>query len=163
VIALLAPLLAAACAGPGASARDEGMMARQVDTAQGQLKVTRQSAPDGSKTFTISLGSKVIAEEREFDSVYVEAVHPRDKPPALVLLGLGTGGSGCPGYFKIVDLTAGGGARITEKFGNCSDLFSAKVDNGAWRIDIPKFGGASAQSWLYRDGTLTRLPPSPAP
>jgi hypothetical protein len=138
------------------------MMARQVETAQGQLKITRQSAPDGSKTFTISLGSKVIAEEREFDSVYIEAVYPRDEEPALVLLGLGTGGSGCPGYFKVVELTAGGGARITEKFGNCSDLFSTSGEDGGWRIDLPKFGGAPAQSWVYREGRLTRLPPPPA-
>ena len=156
-VTLLAPLMLAACSGPGASALDEGMLARQVTTAQGPLKITRQPGPDGGKIFQITLGSKVIAEEREFSSVYIEAVHPRDKEPALVLLGLGTGGSGCPGYFKIVELTAASGPRITDKFGNCSDVFSTSWENGGWRVDIPKIGGAEAQSWLYRDGTLTRL------
>jgi hypothetical protein len=162
-VTLLAPLLLAACSGPGVSALDEGMLARQVTTSRGPLKITRQSAPDGGKIFKITLGSKLIAEEREFDSVYIEAVHPRDKEPALVLLGLGTGGSGCPGYFKIVELTPDGAARITERFGNCSDLFDTKWQDGGWRIDIPRIGGAEAQSWLYRDGKLTRLKPSPRP
>lgn len=160
VPALGAAVLVAAFGG-FASAADEKLFLEEIQTAQGLLKIS-QSEDKGTTIFKITVGGKLVVEEREYESVYVDAAQPPSPKASLVLLGLGTGGTGCPGYFKVVEVPAAGEVKVSEKFGNCSDLFTARWQNNAWRIDIPGVGGAAAQSWLYREGKLAPAGAAPA-
>lgn len=147
---------------PAVCAREEPLGLEEIKTAQGLLEISAVESPEGRKTFKLLLAGKLVAEERGLYSVSIAAAHPRDNP-RMVLLLLGSGGTGCPAQFKVLEVMPRGEARLSEKFGNCSDLFDARWQGGAWHIDIPRIGGAAAQSWLYRDVSLTRLKPSPRP
>jgi len=157
--ALLVGVILAVAGVPAVCAREDPLGLEEIKTAHGLLEISVVESSEGRKTFKLLLAGKLVAEERGLYSVSIAAAHPRDNP-RMVLLLLGSGGTGCPAQFKVLEVMPGGEARLSEKFGNCSDLFDTKWQDSAWRIDIPKIGGAAAQSWLYRDIKLTRMKPS---
>jgi hypothetical protein len=100
----------------------------------------------------------VIAELTRNNSVFIEDAYPDATKAKLILLGLGTGGSGCPGFFRVLEIKPDGKTILTDKFGTCSDLFETTYRDGAWEIAIPPLTGDPRlrERWQYRDGTLTQ-------
>jgi hypothetical protein len=166
VRALVVALLLGAAATPlpagGPSpVRAERIRAR-VETMAGELQVVRVEFESGRHVHRLVFGGAVAFEDRESQSVAVAARHPENAPAQVVLLRLTTGGSGCPAFFMVVQAREDGSLAHTDRFGNCSPRARTRFEAGVLHIDLPRAGGAAAESWRYRGGTLERTAPAPS-
>jgi hypothetical protein len=146
-LALLAVLVGLAAGDADVRVADE------VETVGGTLRVARES-----RLHRVTLGGRTVLEDRESGTVAIVAREPKEGPARLLLLELGTGGSGCPAFHRVLDVTAAGQVTASASFGNCSPLARARWEGGAWIVDLPRFGGAAAESWTYADGALSKRP-----
>lgn len=184
IAALLAPALACGsppAAGPPAptpraplavasppAPRTGGLYLGEVTTARGVLEPVEVEKAPGRVCIEIRLAGEAVGEDCESESAFVQAVHPADAPARLALVGLGPGGNTCPEFYRVVEVPPSGPARVSDRFGNCSEFTSAKWTDEGWRIEIPPYAGGSfvhtrqaSQSWLYREGRLARAAPKP--
>ena len=128
----------------------------EAKTVNGVLQVLRETEDGRRFKYVVMLQGKVLV-EKDSQIKSIKSVYPNKTAARLILLEIITGGSGCPAHYRVVEIKADGGANVTNEFGICSDLAKTAYENGAWRIDLPRFGGASAASWFYRDGKLTKV------
>jgi hypothetical protein len=149
-------------AGDPSAVRSERIRGR-VETVAGELQVVRVEFLNGRHVHRLVLGGAVAFEDRESHSVAVAARHPEDAPARVALLRLTTGGSGCPAFFMVAEAREDGSLAHTERFGNCSPRARTRFAASVLHIDLPRSGGAAAESWQYRGGTLERRRASGAP
>jgi hypothetical protein len=142
-------------AGDPSPVRAERIRAR-VETVAGELQVVRVEFLKGRHVHRLVLAGAVAFEDRESHSVAVAARHPENTPARVVLLRLTTGGSGCPAFFMVAEAREDGTLAHTERIGNCSPRARTRFAAGVLHIDLPRSGGAAAESWRYRGGTLER-------
>jgi hypothetical protein len=142
-------------AGDPSPVRAERIRAR-VETVAGELQVVRLEFVNGRHVHRLVLAGAVAFEDRESHSVAVAASHPDNAPARVVLLRLTTGGSGCPAFFMVAEAREDGSLAHTERFGNCSPRARTRFAAGVLDVDLPRSGGAAAESWRYRGGTLER-------
>jgi hypothetical protein len=86
------------------------------------------------------------------------AREPKEEAARLLPIELGTGGSGCPAFHRVLDVKSTGEVTASAPFGNCSPLARARWEGGAWIVDLPRIGGAAAESWTYSGGALSKRP-----
>ncbi len=159
----------AAAPAPSA-ARTGGLYLGEATTARGSLEPVKVEKAPGRACIELRLAGQAVGEDCESESAFVQAVHPPDGPARLVLVGLAPGGNTCPEFYRVVEVPLDGPVRVSDRFGNCSELTSAAWTDEGWRIEIPAYPGGSfvhprgaGQSWLYRDGTLVPAPPPGRP
>lgn len=145
---LLASLVGGLAAGD-AEVRPVG----EVETVAGTLRISR-----GARPHRITLAGRTVLEDRESGTVAIVAREPEEGPVRLLLLELGTGGSGCPAFHRVLDVSAAGHVAASPAFGNCSPLARARREGEAWIVELPRFGGAAAESWSYSSGALSKRP-----
>jgi hypothetical protein len=132
----------------------------KVTTIRGTLELYRLEFEDGDHAYQIALDGKALYEEKEYHIVAIAGSYPETGPARVVLLELTTGGSGCPMLYKVVEVKDDGSAVRSKQFGNCAMARTSFTD-GVLRIDIPKIGGAAAESWRYQNGKLSKAPRPP--
>ncbi|MFL5359088.1 hypothetical protein [Archangium sp.] len=163
VAAIWLVALAAPAQAQGTRAVREKRSQAEVATVRGTLEVYRLDFEDGGHTNQLSLAGKVLFEEPAYESLSITASYPEPGPARVVLLELSSGGTGCPSFYKVIELKDDGSAVRSKKFGNCSPLAQPSFTDGALLINIPKIGGAAAQSWRYQNGKLSKAAPPPRP
>lgn len=129
---------------------------QRVVTDQGVLQIVKTDGDRGETIITVTLGDKVLTEEREYFTAGFEGFFPDKASTKYIFLELDSGGSGCPLFYKIIDISELGNPRITEKFGNCSRASKVDFRNNTLRIDAPIWNGPGEESWLYRQGKLKK-------
>jgi len=147
---------------PAAQAKDlrtvvDKRLEGTVPTVHGTLELYRLEFEDGDRTYQIALDGKARYEENEYHIVEIAASYPEKEPARVMLLELVTGGSGCPMLYKVLEVKDDGSTVRTKEFGNCAMAHPSFTD-GVLRIDIPKIGGAAAESWRYQNGKLSKAP-----
>jgi len=147
-LALLAVLVGGLAAGD-----PELRPAGEVETVGGTLRIAR-----GARLHRVTLAGRTVLEDRESGTVAIVAREPKEGAARLLLLELGTGGSGCPAFHRVLDVTGAGQVTASAPFGNCSPLARVRSEGGAWIVDLPRFGGAAAESWTYEGGALSQRP-----
>lgn len=125
----------------------------EVETVGGTLQVARVA-----RRYRLTLAGRTVLEDRESGTVAIVAREPKDGPARLLLLELGTGGSGCPAFHRVLDVTGAGQVTASPPFGNCSPLARTRREGDAWIVDLPAIGGAAAESWAYENGALAKRP-----
>lgn len=133
-----------------------------VATVGGSLELYRVEFDDGARAFQFVLKGKEVHQETKYDVVSIAFRHPSEGPARVMLLELTTGGSGCPMLYRVLEVKDNGSIVRSKEFGNCA-MAKTSVTNGALLIDLPKIGGAAAQSWRYQNGKLSKAPAKPAP
>jgi hypothetical protein len=128
-------------------------VADEAETVGGTLQVLRVA-----RRHRVTLAGRTVLEDRESGTVAIVARDPKDGPARLLLLELGTGGSGCPAFHRVLEVTGAGRVTASEPFGNCSPLARAHAEGDAWIVDLPAIGGAPAESWSYSGGALAQRP-----
>ena len=131
----------------------------KVVTTHGKLEIQRVESDEFASAYQLKLNGKVVGAETGNSIVAIAASYPEKEPARLVLLELGSGGSGCPAFFKVLEIKADGSTVRSKEFGNCSPMARPSFSKGVLRIDIPKIGGAPAQAWRYQDGKLSKVTP----
>ena len=137
----------------------ENVPPEKLGTVAGPFEIGKKEElppPDFSK-HKLLLSGKVIAELRD-EFVDIEDAYPDATKAKLILLGLGTGGSGCPGFFRVLEIKPDGNTILTDKFGTCSDVFKTAYRDGTWDISVAAFTEQRGEweHWQYRDGKLTQ-------
>lgn len=69
------------------------------------------------------------------------------------------GGTACPGTFKLISVS-GADCRVSEEFGNCSDLYKATAKGDTIYISQPKMGSGKKDRedrWMLNGGKATKL------
>ena len=151
----MTPLLAALLLAAQAEAAAEHVRAR-LDTVGGELQLVEMA--DGAGTLhRLRLGGRAFFDDDESARVEVDARFPATGPARLALLALATGGSGCPSFFMVVEVEAGGAAHTSPRFGNCSPRARARYVDGVLTVDLPAFGAAPAARWSYAGGALREV------
>jgi hypothetical protein len=145
----LVAILAGGLAGGDAKVR----VADEVDTVGGTLRVSREA-----RRHRVTLRGRTVLEDRESGTVAIVGREPKEGAARLILLELGTGGSGCPAFHRVLDVSGAGQVTASAPFGNCSPLARARWEGGDWIVDLPRFGGAAAESWTYSGGALSKRP-----
>ncbi|MEK6698487.1 MAG: hypothetical protein AABZ10_05515 [Nitrospirota bacterium] len=130
----------------------------QVHTVQGTLTISRVVVDGAGGKNTATLNGKIILEDSVHTALFIAAAYPDRDAARLILLEMDAGENACPVSYKVLEIKPDGGTNITREIGNCNDLASARYENNAWRIDIPKNGGASSDAWLYSDGKVAEAP-----
>ncbi len=105
-------------------------VAEGVDTESAAGRIEIVEAGDGFSR-VVSVGGRHFFADGLYRFVSVE-----DQRGALYLISLGSGGSGCPALYAWLH-TEGGRARVTETFGNCSDLAELRSDKETVRVVMP--------------------------
>ena len=126
-------------------------------TIHGKLEIQRVDSRQNMYEHQLILDGKSAGVETEYGMVSIAASYPEAGPARLVLLELDSGGSGCPAFFKVLEIKDNGSTTRSKEFGNCSPLAHPSFTDGVLRIDIPKIGGAKAESWRYQNGKLSKL------
>lgn len=126
---------------------------------------------------TIQVGDRTLLVDSSYVSVEVygwwqrpEMMVPEGRTPAaplgsIALLRVMSGGSGCPAYFRVVELLDDGRSVITEEFGTCTEWPDAVWFDagGAMRMRFVDFPSPAVRSepgfredppttWVYRTG-----------
>ncbi len=128
----------------------------EVKTVDGVLQVLREIKDGDQFQYVVILRGKVLV-EKDSQIKKIKSVYPSNAAAKLILLEIDTGGSGCPLLYRVVEIKTDGHANVTDEFGTCGDLTKISFENDAWRIDFPRFGGAPASTWVYRDGKLIEV------
>jgi len=124
----------------------------EVVTVGGPLKLMRESKPIPDSrywdvSYKLMFNDKVI--QGPTTSNYdILSSYPSQFDAKYVVFFLPTGGSGCPGFFKIIEIGTEGIKNITEEFGNCSDLATTEYKNDTVTVSI------GADRWSYSNGKL---------
>lgn len=76
----------------------------------------------------------------------------------VFILSESSGGNACAATYRIVSVRSPSQARVTDSFGNCSDLPAISADTALTQITFkfPKFRGADV--WVYEGGKLIEAP-----
>lgn len=134
----------------------------KVATIRGALELYRLDLEDGGHKYQLALEGKPLYEERGHHTVSINASYPEGGPARVVLLELGSGGTGCPAFFKVVEVKDDGSTVRSKQFGTCSPMAQSSFKDGVLHITIPKAGGGT-ESWRYQKGKLSKAPPPPRP
>ncbi|SRR5712692_420650 len=128
----------------------------EVKTPAGLLKISKDAQAE--YTFNLTLGDKRIARFSEYARVTIEGVYPSSEAAKLVLILLSEGGNVCDGFYKIAEIqNDGGGMNISDQFGSCNAIKDISFKGGAWYFQIPTFSKQGPETWVYRDGKITKL------
>jgi hypothetical protein len=133
----------------------------EVTTIRGKLEIQGIVSGPSMGQHQLTLDGKVTSVETEYGSVSIAASYPENAPARIVLLELSTGGSGCPSFYKVLEVKDDGSTVRSKEFGNCSPMARPSFVEGVLRVDIPKIGGAKAEAWHYKDGKLSKVSSSP--
>jgi hypothetical protein len=175
VFGALAFCLLAAPHGVGeARSQTDGVSEELLDTAQtpvGELMLVRRHE-GWVTTIIIKLGGRVLAEKGAsrdgyaYASALFDGLYPR-AAPRYALVSFMTGALVCGAKFTIVDLSRGAAAaRVTEDFGNCSEIPRVSYRRGALTLTFPAgprkhdtstYYVGPGQVWSYSDGRLRRI------
>ena len=167
-------------AGAPAEARDSVEVTALLGSLSDELRIetTRPDPPaDPLNVTTIQADGRTLLVDSVAVSVTVfgwwddpRMMVPEGRTPAaplgsIALLKLVSGGSGCPAYFRVVELTSDGASFITEEFGTCAEWPEAVWFDagGAMRMRFFDYAKASDRSepgfreeppttWIYRTG-----------
>jgi hypothetical protein len=144
----------------------------EAQTIRGQLQVLQKFGTHGEGNRSrIMLNDHEIARQVGYSSVRIDAIYPDRNAVRLILLALNTGGTGCPAFYKVLEIHEDGKFTLTEEFGTCWERRATKhpiyklkqnpvYENGTWRIGLPAaVGGKQGKlDWYaYRDGNVTGL------
>jgi hypothetical protein len=158
-----APPAPAASAPAAPASQRGGLYLAEVTTARGTLEPVKVTRAKGEACVELRLAGQAVGEDCESESAWVQAVYPPEAAARLVLVGLSPGGNTCPEFYRVVEVPPQGKARVSERFGNCSEFTEATWTAAGWRIEIPAYAGGSfvhpkdpGQAWVYRDGILAR-------
>ena len=102
----------------------------------------------------VLVDGRMLATDRDDDRVKIRSTH-EGSGRTYVLIEEQSGGNICPSMFQAIDLS-GGAAMISPRFGNCSDVPQVSVSGGTLRVSVPAFHAASATTFVFRDGRLSR-------
>lgn len=136
-------------------AAPSGETVETAETVGGQLTIVKED----ELQFKVYLNGKPIIEEKGFLRLSLRAKFPESGRARIVLLELDTGGTGCPAYFRIIELDNRGLASNSDQFGNCSDEPTIQFDGKALLMGFSPFGHAARAVWSYRDGKLAPVVP----
>jgi hypothetical protein len=75
-----------------------------------------------------------------------------DRTVQFIVLALGSGGSGCPRVFRVLQIWADGRTALTDEFGNCSETPTIKKGVHSITAIFRPIGGASKEKWVIADG-----------
>jgi hypothetical protein len=143
-----------------------------MDTAQtpaGELILARRRTSEGT-TILIKLFGRVVAEKeasREGDaysSALIYGLYPKASPRFAVIT-LSIGALVCAAKFTIVDWSRKEAARVSEDFGNCSDVPHAVYRGDTLTLTFPAgprehdtntYYVGPRQVWTYSNGRLRR-------
>jgi hypothetical protein len=156
ISAYLALVLAAAFYAP-VFAQNQG--SDLVMTVAGQMTlIDGYSSEDGGLTLLVA--GKPILKDRSLALASVLKTVPEQGAARIVVLGVSTGGNGCPLMLRIIDL----GIRpvyVSPTFGTCYDDVAVSVQKGGrLRITQPNPGDEESEGssvWLYHKGVLSSL------
>lgn len=70
----------------------------------------------------------------------------------IVLVFLSSGGTACPGLYRLVD-TGARPPRVTEEFGTCSDIPTIRWQGDAVFLSFPSMSGDRPSAWSYTPTT----------
>jgi hypothetical protein len=101
---------------------------------------------------------------RSFEADVVELTRLENAPPNtdFVLVELWKGALNCHTSFAVVELRQGTPPRISEEFGECTELDGARIESDGVRVDASETVGGKDRSFWYVDGHVRdRLPVSP--
>jgi len=145
----------------------------EVNTIRGKLQVLQRFSVAGEgDSQRILLDGQQIVRQVGYLSIEIDAVYPSQSAARLILLALNTGGTGCPSYYKVLEIHEDGQITLTEEFGNCWEramtlkhpVYKLQENpiykDGAWRIGLPATVGAAKGKidwYVYRDGKVTSL------
>ncbi|MDH5731933.1 MAG: hypothetical protein OEZ58_23360 [Gammaproteobacteria bacterium] len=107
-------------------------------TDQGIVTKKQIGEPEdyGNSSIQILLDKEIIFEEKEHPFVYLHGFFTLNVS-TLIVVSLTDGGNACPAFYKIIDVKKKNDIVVTEKFGTCSDLISAKLKNNRLQITMP--------------------------
>lgn len=132
----------------GATSGQAQSIAEGVDlsTESGQIAIL-DSADGFSRVLRV--GDRRFFEDGGYRYVSVEA-----QRGALYLIGVASGGTACPSLFVWLH-TEGGAPRVTETFGNCSDLPGVSSDAETVTVTLPSSTAADGfVSFVYDGKTI---------
>jgi hypothetical protein len=111
-------------------------------TRYGSVEV-KQSAGDNTK-FQITFKGRKI-HEYEGEGVEIKnAFQVGDKD--LLVLGVNSGGSGCPSQYVIIEVSGPNSYVVSDEFGSCSDLDpKIAVTNGRLIVEMPSYYSAEGE------------------
>lgn len=145
-------LVGAALAGGSAtnlSRASGGVHSDTLETIAGSLSIMRVT--DGEQ-FVVQLGDRLVA---RFDDYFAVSIsNSRSTPDAqFVLIELTTGGNACPSTYRALEIKSNGEATLSDEFGNCSDLPSTSLRDGALQVRFPRIGGAAPMLIRMKNGS----------
>lgn len=168
-------IFAATLCAVAAPARTRVPQEEVMDTAQtpaGELSLVRRREQGGAVVVVIKLGDRVVAEKiaprdaTAYEGASFAGLYPRNAP-RYALVGFSTGALVCGAKFTIVDLSRGAAAaRVTEDFGNCSDVPRVSYRRGSLTLTFPagprEWNHSShyvgpGEVWSYGGGRLRRI------
>lgn len=139
----------------------------QGERALAEIKSQGSSLPDG---VNITLNGVAIGADTENSFYGFEAAYPDASRARLVLLEMATGGSGCPAFYRVIDIPVEGRPMVSESFGSCFEFAAPSrcglvrenpvYRDGAWHIGIGSVAVTGMVDWwVYRDGAVTEPDP----
>ncbi len=72
----------------------------------------------------------------------------------VVLVMLGSGGSGCPAFWTFLSVKPDGKTRASKQFGNCNDQANVTQTGNRVKVHIPRSGGNPPQNVIYEGGNI---------
>lgn len=126
-----------------------------VGTVAGRLSVGEKISNDVSIK-TLALDERVIYENEEAYFLSIEkAFSGLDK--TVVLVTVGSGGSGCPVQYRFVLVRKNGTVEVTDEFGTCSDLPAVSINQGEINVSLPDMGGRGNEVWKFAGDKLVKV------
>lgn len=114
-----------------------------VATLQGEARVEGDAMAGGER---LMVGDREAFASEDYPFLWIEA-----ERGALLLVGLGSGGTACPALWAWVD-AGDPGFRATEAFGTCSDLAAVTSDSETVTVTMPSFDPAEGDVAFVWDG-----------
>ena len=123
-------------------------------TLAGPLTLLSREAERAEDGVVVLLNGKPILKDEMMLHSTVAGRFPQDAPARVIVLGMGTGGSGCPLMLRLVDV----GRKpvyVSRSFGTCYDEVTVTQSrNGTVVIEQPNIAGRGVSRWRYRNGAL---------
>lgn len=126
----------------------------KVNTPFGLLEIVKEK--DAEYTFDIVLAGKQVDQITE-PSASFYAVYPSVRATRIALIGLDSGGFGCPLMYRIVEIKSKNTVVVTDQFGNCNAVDKISYKDGIWYFRIPRPGRNPPQFWIYSKGKVTKV------
>jgi hypothetical protein len=143
---------------------EEGEQYRTVAGTFVVAPVPSPNFPGTNDGFDLVLNGRVIAHSDDYQvGVAAEVRDPEEGALALdriLLLEFMSGGTGCPSTWRVAEFHADGTALLSEEFDLCTDFMPTieRRADGALTVTFVYAPGAAPDAYLYRDGTIRRLP-----